>query len=194
MKPGASTLLILMALSATGTAIANGASLTASVTSGGALSSSKAAAPTPRSRMGSRIEQELADRQALLDKRAKALDLREKAAKAAETRMSAQQPGRPTSGSAASVAGTAQAEPEPADGRGARFASLAAVYQAMKPKRAAPIMEQLAPDVQLGVARAMRERSLASIMTYMQPDKAARLSTALAGPAARKPTLAVRVP
>ncbi|WP_010410974.1 magnesium transporter MgtE N-terminal domain-containing protein [Citromicrobium sp. JLT1363] len=51
----------------------------------------------------------------------------------------------------------------------------------MKPKQAAPVFEQLDIDVQIAVARKMRERSTAQILAAMTPQGAARLSMALAG-------------
>ncbi|MDB5670946.1 MAG: signal peptide protein, partial [Alphaproteobacteria bacterium] len=54
------------------------------------------------------------------------------------------------------------------------------IYQSMKPAKAAIVFEQLAMDVQMQVAKRMRDRSTAMIMAAMTPNGAASLSMALA--------------
>jgi flagellar motility protein MotE (MotC chaperone) len=59
----------------------------------------------------------------------------------------------------------------------------------MKPAKAAVVFEQLTMDVQMKVAKKMRERSAAMIMAAMTPNGAAALSMALARnhPVQRRP-------
>jgi flagellar motility protein MotE (MotC chaperone) len=60
------------------------------------------------------------------------------------------------------------------------FDELARIYQAMKPKAAAVVFEQLAMDVQVEVAQRMRERATAGILAAMSPKGAAALTMAMA--------------
>ena len=101
-----------------------------------------------------------------------ALDLREQAARAAEARLTTQMQTRPPADS------RANARPDPQEDQ---FDSLARIYQAMKPAKAAKVFEQLDLEVQLGVAKRMRDRSTAMLLAAMTPEGAARLSMALAG-------------
>jgi flagellar motility protein MotE (MotC chaperone) len=139
---------------------------------------------TAKTRLGSSIEQDLASRDAEAARRKRGLDLREQAAKAAEARLKAaaseQQPA-----AAVPAAGTAPAEPPEA-----QFDELARIYQAMKPKAAAVVFEQLDLEVQMKVAQRMRERSTAMLMAAMTPKAAARLSMAMARKSAARPTAA----
>lgn len=57
---------------------------------------------------------------------------------------------------------------------------LVAVYQAMRPRDAAPVMASLDDEVRLPVAAAMRPRSLAAIMAQMEPAAARELTEKLA--------------
>ncbi len=50
--------------------------------------------------------------------------------------------------------------------------SLVKIYEAMKPKDAARIFEQLDIDTILLVAERMKERRLAPVMAQMNPEKA----------------------
>lgn len=57
---------------------------------------------------------------------------------------------------------------------------LVQVYQAMRPRDAAPVFARLSDDVRLPVAAAMRPRALAAIMAEMDPEAARTLTQRLA--------------
>jgi len=57
---------------------------------------------------------------------------------------------------------------------------LVQVYQAMRPRDAAPVFARLSDDVRLPVAAAMRPRALAAIMAEMEPEAARILTQRLA--------------
>ena len=57
---------------------------------------------------------------------------------------------------------------------------LVQVYQAMRPRDAAPVFSRLSDDVRLPVAAAMRPRALAAIMAEMEPEAARILTQRLA--------------
>ena len=57
---------------------------------------------------------------------------------------------------------------------------LVQVYQAMRPRDAAPVFARLSDDVRLPVAAAMRPRALAAIMAEMEPEAARVLTQRLA--------------
>lgn len=59
-------------------------------------------------------------------------------------------------------------------------AALVRVYEKMKPKAAAAVMETLDDDVALRVARRMKEASLAVVLGNMQPSRAKHLTELLA--------------
>ena len=125
-------------------------------------------------RFGTGIRQQLSERDRAAAARARQLDLREQAAKAAERRLGA----APAAAPAAPPPTQPTAEPEPSEDE--RLNDLAKIYQAMKPKAAAPIFEQLTLEVQVKVANRMRERSAAQVMAAMDPKAAAALSMAIA--------------
>lgn len=127
-------------------------------------------APEEQTRLGSAIEKDIAARDRNAAQRARALEMREQAAKAIEARLG---------GGTGTATGTASG-PAPVDPIAERYAELARIYQAMKPKAAAAVFEQLAMDVQVEVAQRMRERSTAAIMASMSPRGAATLTMALA--------------
>lgn len=143
---------------------------------------SAAAAPepaTPQTRLGASIQQDLTARDRAAAQRKRQLDLREQAARAAEQRLKA----AAGSGAAPQRAAPDAAAPLPSPAAAAaeeRYAELARIYQAMKPKAAAAVFEQLAMDVQVEVANRMRERSTALIMGSMTPKGAAALTMAMA--------------
>lgn len=164
------------------------AALTLMVQVGGAIAASadkpadkSAPGTAPQSRMGTMIGDEMARQQARARANARALDLREQAARAAQARLDAalkaQQPAAPAASAPPGTPPAAGAAPGATD----PFDSLARIYQAMKPAKAAPVFEQLDIAVQYRVARKMRERSAALLMAAMSPQAAARLSMALAG-------------
>lgn len=78
--------------------------------------------------------------------------------------------------------GVGDPPPESPDGR---IAALVKMYQAMRPKDAAKIFEQLDIGVQVDVASHMRERAAAAILAEMNPKAASALTMALAGYAPR---------
>lgn len=125
-------------------------------------------------RFGAGIRQQLSERDRAAAARARQLDLREQAAQAAARKIGG--PADPTA--AAAPPPVAPAEPEQSEGE--RLDDLARIYQAMKPKAAAPIFEQLTLEVQVKVAGRMRERSAAAMMAAMNPKAAATLSMAIA--------------
>lgn len=134
---------------------------------------------TPPTRMGVSIEQDLTARDQAAARRNRALDMREQAAKAAEQRLR-------TSLEAQQQAPAPRAAPAAQAPQEDRFTELARIYQAMRPKSAAVVFEQLAMDVQVEVAERMRERSTALILANMTPRGAAALTMAMArrnGPA-----------
>lgn len=143
---------------------------------------SAAAAPDakpPQTRLGASIQQDLTAKDRAAAQRNRQLDLREQAARAAEQRLKAAAasgtapPGAPPVPAASAANPAAAAADE-------RFAELARIYGAMKPKAAAAVFEQLAMDVQVEVANRMRERSTALIMASMTPKGAAALTMAMA--------------
>lgn len=144
----------------------------------------------PKSRLGNSIEQDLSERDAAAARRKRGLDLREQAAKAAEARLQADLTARQQPAAApAGANGTA-----PAEAADAQFDDLARIYQAMKPKAAAVVFEQLDMEVQMKVAQRMRDRSTAMIMAAMTPKGAAALSMALARKNAGRPQVAAAAP
>ncbi|URD61382.1 hypothetical protein M8312_02385 [Sphingomonas sp. KRR8] len=137
-----------------------------------------AAEPT---RLGASIGDDLAARDRQAAQKARGLDLREQAARAAEARLRASgtNPTAPPSPSAQAAAAKASDEQ--------RYAELARIYQAMKPKAAAQVLQHLALTLQVEVARRMRERSTALILAAMDPTNAAQLTTAMARQGSDKP-------
>lgn len=173
------SLLMLLGVGAAVSVVAHGVSLTAAP-----------AAQQAQTRMGASIQESIAERDRNAAQRARALDMREQALRAAETRMatsaSQNQPAPPAAPVAPPAGGASgQTVPDPAD---QQYDNLARIYQTMKPARAAVVFEKLSLDVQVRIARKMRERSMALIMGAMEADKAARLSMALAGRRAPEPT------
>lgn len=173
------SLLMLLGLGAGISVIVHGVSLTAAP-----------AAQQAQTRMGASIQESIAQRDRNAAERTRALDMREQALRAAETRIAASAPqkqpapppvpavGQPVSGANGSPANGSPMVSDPAD---QQIDNLARIYQTMKPARAAVVFEKLSLDVQVRIARKMRERSMALIMGSMEAEKAARLSMALAG-------------
>ena len=140
----------------------------------------EAAEAPPPTRLATAIREELAARDKALADKARAIELRERAARAIEQRM-AETPAEPAAPAATAARQQPGAQaPEPYD-------SLATIYQAMKPAKAAAVMERLELPVQVEIASRMRERSAALILAQMQPDAAAALSMALARKPAPRP-------
>lgn len=155
------------------TAVAAGLSAVTNALTAATPAPAPASAPAEQTRLGASIQQDLTARDRESARRARALELREQAAKAAEQRLQA------AGGAAAPGArrgGAAAAAPSEDE----QYAELARIYQAMKPKAAALVFEQLAMDVQVEVAQRMRERATASILAAMTPKGAAALTMAIA--------------
>ena len=158
MKPRSTLLMLLSA--AAGTAV---------------LANAVSAADPPReaaeTRLGASIRQDFAQRDQEAARRKRELDLREQAARAAEQRLQAGAAGQgqPRSGP--------NAPPDPDE---ERYTDLARIYQTMRPKPAAAVFEQLEMEVQVQVARRMRDRSTALILANMTPKGAAALTMAMA--------------
>ncbi|MBB3032462.1 MotE family protein [Alteriqipengyuania lutimaris] len=169
------SLLMLMAGAAAMSTVAHGVAASAP-------SEEKAQTKPPQSRLGSAIQSEMSQTKKTARERERELDLREQALKASEKRLKSnlqtQQPLAAADGAAKTKA-DAKADKEAEEA--ATLDQLARIYQSMKPKQAAPVFEQLDIDVQIAVARKMRERSTAQILAAMTPGGAARLSMALAG-------------
>lgn len=178
------SLLMLLGLGAGVSVIVHGVSLTAAP-----------AAQQAQTRMGASIQESIAQRDRNAAERTRALDMREQALRAAETRIAASAPqkqpapppvpavGQPVGGANGSPANGSPANGSPmvSDPADQQIDNLARIYQTMKPARAAVVFEKLSLDVQVRIARKMRERSMALIMGAMEAEKAARLSMALAG-------------
>ena len=162
------SLLVLLAGAAGLAAIGHGAAISA--------------AAEPETRLGASIQQSAVDRDKPAARRQRALDLREQAAQATEARLQA---AVPPAGAGPQRPGAGGAEAEVED----QYDELARIYQSMKPAKAALVFEQLAMDVQMKVAKKMRERSAAMLMASMTPNGAAALSMALARnrPVERRP-------
>ncbi|WP_246586951.1 MotE family protein [Stakelama flava] len=127
-------------------------------------------------RLGNEIRADMKAQQSREEQRQRSLDLREQALKAAQTRMQ-RQLGDANAAGTRSASKKGESVEDPAK---ERFEELARIYQAMKPARAALVLEKLDPDVQLRIAQNMRERNAGLIMASMSPQGAAALSMALA--------------
>jgi flagellar motility protein MotE (MotC chaperone) len=174
------SLLLLTAAASALAVVANASTIATTATQSNA----------PKTRLGSSIDQDIAERDAAAARRKRGLDLREQATKAAQARLEADLAARQKEAEvAAAPAGAAGGVAEAPE---AQFDELARIYQAMKPKAAAVVFEQLEMEVQMKVAQRMRERSTAMIMAAMTPKGAAALSMALARKSAR--TAAVTPP
>ena len=148
---------------------------------------SAAAAPTsaePATRLGAAIGTDLASRDIKSAQRGRQLDIREQATRSAEQRLQAAAASlaaaQPAAANGASQPGRAATGAAPADPQAERWDQLARIYQAMKPKAAAGVFEQLSMDVQVEVAQRMRERAAAAILAAMSAKGAAALTVALA--------------
>jgi flagellar motility protein MotE (MotC chaperone) len=131
----------------------------------------------PQSLSPSEIDvlQQLSQRRAALDQRASDLDEREVLLQAAEKRIDdkiAKLQELQSSISSDVQKGSGEDD--------ARIQSLVKVYEAMKPKDAAQIFEQLDMPVLLSVVRRMKELKTSAILAAMDPAKAKTLTTALA--------------
>jgi flagellar motility protein MotE (MotC chaperone) len=131
----------------------------------------------PQSLNPSEIEvlQQLAQRRAELDQRAGELDQRDVLLQAAEKRIDDKIAKlQELQNSIASDVQKRSAEDD------ARIQSLVKIYEAMKPKDAAQIFEQLDMPVLMSVLPRMKELKTAPILAAMDPVKAKTITTALA--------------
>ncbi len=62
----------------------------------------------------------------------------------------------------------------------ARLRSLVRIYEAMKPKEAAQILQRLDMDVLLGVVERMKDAKVAPILANMDPERAQTITALLA--------------
>jgi flagellar motility protein MotE (MotC chaperone) len=141
-----------------------------------ALAASAPAEQAPPTRLGASLQQSAQERDETLARQKRALDMREQAVEASQARLKADLEGRQPA-----PRGSRPDDRAATDRGETPYDELARIYQTMKPARAAPIFERLDLDVQMAVARRMRERSTALLMASMTPDAAVRLSMALAG-------------
>lgn len=153
------------------------------VSAGAAVAEQAKASPAPDTRMGVMLADDMAKRDAAERARARAIDLQEQAAKAATARLQAalKAGAQPPEGANPAASPTAPAAGAGASPQPDQFDTLARIYQAMKPAKAAPVFEQLDLEVQYLVAKKMRERSAALLLAAMSPDAAAKLSMRMAG-------------
>ena len=140
-----------------------------------ALAAPAASDPAPATRLGTSLQDSMAQRDRTLAAEKRKLEMREQAAKAGEARLAAEMRARQ------GQAGGADAPPGGTVEPNQPYDDLARIYQTMKPARAAPIFEKLDLEVQTQVARRMRERSAALLMAAMSPNAAAELTMSLAG-------------
>lgn len=148
------------------------------------LGSAIANQPVETSRLGASIKENLADRDRVAAEQKRKLDLQKQVVQAAESRLRAQLGGgQPQAGGAPgapAVVGGLPGQPAQPGLPDEAISNLARIYQAMKPAKAAIVMEKLGLDVQVKITKEIRERSMGLIMGAMSPDGAARLSAALA--------------
>jgi len=121
------------------------------------------------------ILERLSERRQELDKRARELDIREGLIAEAEKRVEAK----------LAEIKEAQAQLNVDTGKkneaaAARFKSLVAMYENMKPRDAAKIFDRLEVDVLLAVASEINPRRMSDILAQMAPDTAEKLTVELA--------------
>jgi len=118
--------------------------------------------------------QQLAERRRVLESREQELEIRNGLLTAAEKRIDKKieelKVLRET------IAGLVKTQDAQQD---AKLSSLVKIYEAMKPKEAARIFEDLELDTLLEVAERMKERKLAPVMAKMNPDKAREITVEL---------------
>lgn len=139
------------------------------------------AAAQPVSRLGASIAQDIQQRNAAAAQQSRELQLREQMVKATENRIQASLKAKQQQDAAAMAPQQQQAPAQATPAATSEIDSLATIYGAMKPAKAAAVFEQLDLDVQVMVAKRMRERSTAAILAAMSPTGAAKLSMAMAG-------------
>ena len=118
--------------------------------------------------------QELGDRREAIEQRAKQLSLREGLLKAAEKRIAKRID--ELKQLQTTIQGLIQTHDSQRD---SKMKSLVKIYEAMKPKDAARIFEQLDLNTLLIVAERMKERKLAPVMAKMNPEIAKEVTVQL---------------
>jgi len=121
------------------------------------------------------VLQRLAQRRAELDRRASELDQRDVVLQAAEKRID-----QKIAKLESLQKGIQQDVQKRSAEDDARLQSLVKIYEAMKPKDAAQIFEQLDMPVLLSVIQRMKELKTSAILAVMDPMKAKAVTTALA--------------
>ena len=119
--------------------------------------------------------QDLANRREQLDVREKQIDMREKLLQATEQRMDGKI--ARLESLVAQIGELVQAHEKQEN---AQLRSIVKVYENMKPKRAAKILERLNMDIQVEVAMRMKEVKMAPIMAAMSEEGARKLTSELA--------------
>ena len=133
------------------------------------------AAPMPQSRSEVRFGEEIRDNAPAPEDRARQIELRERLAEAAEKRIDSK-----LNELRSREAVQTQQQQVRKEAVNQQLASLVKVYESMKPKDAARIMEKLDLPVQLAVASKMKEAKMAAILSQMTPDGAKALTMQLA--------------
>lgn len=121
------------------------------------------------------VLERLADRSQELDARNRQLDMRENLIKAAEKRLEAK----------VTELKDTEARIDTATGNrdkagAARFKSIVAMYENMKPKDAARIFDRLDQEILVDVTTQINPRKMSDILAQMSPDAAERLTVQLA--------------
>lgn len=131
--------------------------------------------PTRFSQSDIDLLQKLSERRDKLDKWEEQLRQREMLVQAAEKRLEEKMAGLETTRGDLMKLITRRNEDEDA-----RLQSLVRIYEQMKPKEAAQILEKLDTDVVIGVVARMKEAKVAPILASMAPDRAKTVTTLLA--------------
>ncbi len=116
----------------------------------------------------------LRERQKSLDARASALDRREQAIRKAEEALRAR-----IGQLEQMLAAIRQRLDEEASIKNKKIKRLAAVYAAMKPDRAAPVIAKMELGTVVRIFLLMDEKRVGKILSFLPPDKAVRISQAL---------------
>ena len=119
--------------------------------------------------------QDLSNRRLKLDEREAQIDMREKLLNATEQRIDGKITRLESLEAQINVLVQAHEEQE-----NEQLRSIVKVYENMKPKKAAKILERLAMDIQVEVAMRMKEVKMAPIMAAMSEESARKLTAELA--------------
>lgn len=131
--------------------------------------------PLLMSRSELNLLQDLANRREQLDTREKQIDMREKLLQATELRMDSKI--ERLESLVTQIGELVQAHEKQEN---EQLRSIVKVYENMKPKRAAKILERLNMDIQIEVAMRMKEVKMAPIMAAMTEEGARDLTSELA--------------